>query len=223
MGRLSGLINDPMGFLMDLLYTLPAIIIGLSMHEWAHAYVAYRLGDPTARNLGRLTINPAKHLDPLGFLSLVIFGIGWAKPVPINPRNFKNYRRDDIFVSLAGVTMNFLLAVVFYLILFAYWVFGGGNYHIEMIIFYVVYINLVLMIFNLIPIPPLDGSHILESLLIRRVGPKPFLFLNQYGRYILLVLVFTGFTSTIISAGADGILSLLSDFYYWIFHGLGLI
>ena len=92
---------------------LPAILIGLTVHEWAHAYAAYRLGDPTARNLGRMTLNPLAHVDLFGFLMLLLVGFGWAKPVPVNPRNFKNYRRDDIIVSLAGIFTNVVIAFLF--------------------------------------------------------------------------------------------------------------
>ena len=89
--------------LTQLLYRIPAILVALSFHEWAHAYAAYKLGDPTARNMGRMTINPFAHIDPLGFLTLLLFRFGWAKPVPISTRYFKNARRDDLIVSLAVV------------------------------------------------------------------------------------------------------------------------
>lgn len=105
-GRLSSILQDP----LSLLYTLPAIIIGLTVHEWAHAFAADKLGDPTAKNLGRMTLNPFAHIDLFGFLCLLVVGFGWAKPVPVNPRNFKNYRRDDIIVSLAGIAMNLVVA-----------------------------------------------------------------------------------------------------------------
>ena len=109
MSRIAQLFQNPLQFL----YILPAILIGLTVHEWAHAYAAYRLGDPTAKNLGRMTLNPLAHIDPIGFAMLLLVGFGWAKPVPVSPRNFKHYRRDDIIVSLAGITMNILIAFVF--------------------------------------------------------------------------------------------------------------
>ena len=119
-GRLSSILQDP----LSLLYTLPAIIIGLTVHEWAHAFAADKLGDPTAKNLGRMTLNPFAHIDLFGFLCLLVVGFGWAKPVPVNPRNFKNYRRDDIIVSLAGIAMNLVVAF-FATILFYFGISGA--------------------------------------------------------------------------------------------------
>ena len=161
--RFAQLFQNP----LQLLYTLPAIIIGLTVHEWAHAYAAYRLGDPTARNLGRMTINPLAHIDLIGFAMLLLVGFGWAKPVPVNPRNFKNYKRDDIFGSI-------------------------------------ITINLALGIFNLIPIYPLDGSHVLESLLVRKI-PRFFMFLRQYGQWILLALLLLGIVSTVLGYLVSGV------------------
>ena len=107
-----------LSYIIDALYSLPGILVGLSFHEWGHAYAAYKRGDPTARNLGRMTVNPLAHIDPLGFLSLLILGFGWAKPVPVSTRNFKSPRKDELIVSLAGITVNLILAEIFiYLIL----------------------------------------------------------------------------------------------------------
>ena len=106
---ISQLRSDPVAALASMLISIPAILIALTLHEIAHGYVAKRCGDPTAEMLGRLSLNPLHHLDPIGTLCMLIFGFGWAKPVPINPRNFKNYRRDDLLVSLAGITVNLLL------------------------------------------------------------------------------------------------------------------
>jgi Zn-dependent protease len=193
---------------LQLLYVLPAIIIGLTVHEWAHAYAAYRLGDPTARNLGRMTLNPLAHIDPIGFIMLLVVGFGWAKPVPINPRNFKNYKRDDIIVSLAGIFINIITAFLFSFVYVAgvlKW--GLGTNEAFMSIFgSIITINLALAIFNLIPIYPLDGSHVLEALLIRKF-PRFFMFLRQYGQWILLALLFTGLVSTVLGYLVSGITS----------------
>lgn len=105
-------------FLRNALYVVPAILISLTFHEFGHAYAAYKMGDPTARNLGRMTLNPLAHIDPIGFILLVLFGFGWAKPVPVNPRNYNNFKKGEIVVSLAGVTMNLILAVVGAMILY---------------------------------------------------------------------------------------------------------
>ena len=194
-GRLSSILQDP----LSLLYTLPAIIIGLTVHEWAHAFAADKLGDPTAKNLGRMTLNPFAHIDLFGFLCLLVVGFGWAKPVPVNPRNFKNYRRDDIIVSLAGIAMNLVVAF-FATILFYFGVYRwnfGSNEAFYTIFLSIVTINLSLAVFNLLPIYPLDGSHVFESLFMRYI-PKFFMFLRQYGQYILIALLVPGLVSTVL-------------------------
>ncbi len=194
-GRLSSILKDP----LSLLYTLPAIIIGLTVHEWAHAFAADKLGDPTAKNLGRMTLNPFAHIDLFGFLCLLVVGFGWAKPVPVNPRNFKNYRRDDIIVSLAGIAMNLVVAF-FATILFYFGVYRwnlGSNEAFYTIFLSIVTINLSLAVFNLLPIYPLDGSHVFESLFMRYI-PKFFMFLRQYGQYILIALLVSGLVSTVL-------------------------
>lgn len=194
-GRLSSILQDP----LSLLYTLPAIIIGLTVHEWAHAFAADKLGDPTAKNLGRMTLNPFAHIDLFGFLCLLVVGFGWAKPVPVNPRNFKNYRRDDIIVSLAGIAMNLVVAF-FATILFYFGVYRwnlGSNEAFYTIFLSIVTINLSLAVFNLLPIYPLDGSHVFERLFMRYI-PRFFMFLRQYGQYILIALLVSGLVSTVL-------------------------
>lgn len=160
--------DSPMDWVMEKVYLLPGILVGLAFHEFAHAYAADRLGDPTPRGQGRVTINPAAHIDPIGLVSLLLLGFGWGVPVQVNPRNFKHGRRDEIIVSLAGVTMNLLLAIVFTLLLkgvvvaFGYTSVGLVGV-VETVLLEVVVINLVLMIFNLMPIPPLDGFNLITE------------------------------------------------------------
>lgn len=180
------------------------------MHEWAHAYVAYKLGDPTARNLGRMTLNPIAHFDLFGFISLALIGFGWAKPVPINPSNFKHFKRDDILVSLAGITANLIMAMLFMLLYLALVSFTGlvQNEVFHGIMQSIIIINLSLMVFNLIPIYPLDGSHIAESLLMRRI-PKVMMWLRRYGYWILLAFLFTGLLSGVLSKVVLWIYNLL--------------
>jgi Zn-dependent protease len=170
--------------------TLPAIIIGLTFHEYAHGWVAYLLGDRTAEANGRLTINPVAHLDPVGFILLILAGFGWAKPVPVNPYNFKgNIKQGMLLVSLAGPATNLILAVISAVLL---GLFANKNIpYFNIIMQYMIVINVVLAIFNLIPIPPLDGSKILAGLL---PGRQTWLEqLESYGPILLIVLVFFGF------------------------------
>lgn len=157
--------------LTQLLYRIPAILVALSFHEWAHAYAAYKLGDPTARNMGRMTINPFAHIDPLGFLTLLLFRFGWAKPVPISTRYFKNARRDELIVSLAGVAANLILAFLSMGVLYIF-IFTTGVNQAGMELFSnFFFLNISLCIFNLLPIPPLDGYHVAQCLFLR--GQKP--------------------------------------------------
>lgn len=170
--------------------SLPAIIIGLTFHEFAHGLVAYWLGDRTAEDHGRLTVNPLAHLDPLGFIMLLLAGFGWAKPVPVNPYNFKgDMKQGMMLVSLAGPAMNILLAVVSAVL----WGLLAGlqSNEFHLIMRNMIWINVVLAIFNLIPIPPLDGSKILAGLL---PGRQNWLDqLESYGPILLIILVFFGF------------------------------
>ena len=215
MSRIAQIFQNP----LQLLYTLPAILIGLTVHEWAHAYAAYRLGDPTARNLGRMTLNPLAHVDIFGFLMLILVGFGWAKPVPVNPRNFKNYKRDDIIVSLAGIFTNIVVAFLFSFVYVAgilKWGLGTNEAFMS-IIGSVITINLALAIFNLIPIYPLDGSHVAESLLMHKI-PRVFMFLRQYGQIILLGLIISGATSFILGYLISGISSGFFSVAVWLIN-----
>ena len=202
----SGAFSDPMSWLMDTLMYLPAIIIGLSFHEFAHALVAYKLGDPTPKIQGRVTINPAAHIDIIGLAALIFCGFGWGKPVMIDPRNFRNRRRDELLVSLAGVVMNLIIAVVFSFVAKVILLTAGAGFattdSLGMIIWkminYIILINLVLMIFNLIPCPPLDGFSIISELFdIKHTGF--YWTLYRYGDWILVALIVFGITGRIIS------------------------
>ncbi|QZY55004.1 site-2 protease family protein [Crassaminicella profunda] len=187
----------------EILLTLPGIIIGLSLHEYAHAQVAVWMGDDTPRLQGRLSLNPSAHLDPIGFFLILIAGFGWAKPVEVNEMNFKSRKRDDILVSIAGPMMNLLISI-FFLILMKILsqtpiTFLPYNlYNTIMEVFdYTVWINIVLFVFNLLPIPPLDGSHIFFGLL--GLKDKPFYYeIYTKGRFILMLLIVTRLTGKII-------------------------
>jgi len=183
--------------ILNLLLSIPAILIAITFHEYAHGWAAYKLGDPTPKFYGRLTLNPLAHLDPIGTIMLLIFRFGWAKPVPINPNNFSNYKRDTILVSIAGPLANFLLSIVFALIgrIFMPFYIIPLNAFLSINI----YINIALAIFNLMPIPPLDGSRLLLLLL-----PYRYMyiadFLEQYGFIVIIMLIaFTNFIGVIVS------------------------
>lgn len=196
------------------LLLLPGLLIGLSVHEFAHAYVAYRLGDDSQRFQGRLTLNPIKHIDPMGFLLLMLLGFGWAKPVMVNSRGFKNLRRDDTLVSLAGPLANLITAIVFTVFAgIAVLVITKVGYNqtaeiVMEIINRAIMINLVLMVFNLIPIPPLDGHHILGNIVGAPLWNIYYKYAD-YWRFVLIGLIVLGGTRYIISPVVGGIYSLL--------------
>ena len=160
----------------------------ITFHEFCHGYVAYLLGDPTAARQGRLTLNPLAHFDLVGVLMLLFFRFGWAKPVPIDTRYFRNPRRDLVLVSLAGAAGNILTAVVAGKLVQWFPGFFGGNQALFNFMVILIFMNLGLAVFNLLPIPPLDGSRVLYVLLPPRM--LEFYFrLEQYGMWILLILV----------------------------------
>lgn len=282
---LTGWFSDPKNMLIFFLLAFPGRILALSVHEWAHAWMANRCGDPTAKMLGRMTLNPFKHLDLIGALMMMFLGYGWAKPVPVNPRNYRNYRWDDLKVSIAGVTMNFIMFIVGCLLMFAvialavartpvldinmaelpetafrtvyngvscifapengkfYYmeipellkqapyvsdvliapVFGSiAGYLYDMLGYFVV-TNLVLGIFNLLPVPPLDGYHVLNDLVVRRTS----LFVQprtaQIFQGILMVAVFTGALGEILSWVDARILEGAGSLAGMAFRAMGLM
>ncbi|HHV72682.1 MAG TPA: site-2 protease family protein [Clostridia bacterium] len=183
--------------LSDFLIFIPLLLLSLSVHEFAHGYVADRLGDPTPRLFGRLSLNPLAHLDPIGTLVLLFTRrFGWAKPVPINPRNFSDPAKDTLLVSLAGPLSNISLAVILSLP-FRFNLIKTYSLLVPLLV-NGIYLNIGLAIFNLIPIPPLDGSKILAGLLPARYSYQLGIF-ERYGSVILAFLMFTGGLSKIIS------------------------
>jgi len=240
---LEWLTSDPLGFGIYLIYFAVSILLTLMLHEIAHGYVAWKCGDPTAKMLGRLSMDPRKHLDPMGTLFLVFFGFGWAKPVPVNPRNFENYRRDDFLVSIAGITVNitlFLLSlslavglngllwkpeVIDYYGAEALLSSGGIGYsvlvsgagaentdamqypwlqYIQRFLLMFATMNLSVGLFNLLPIPPLDGYHIFNDILLKgrlRLNRNVF----QIAQVVLIVLCLTGGLSSILNTAFDAV------------------
>ena len=191
-------------FITELIILAPPLLFALTLHEFAHGLVAYRLGDPTAKDAGRLTLNPLKHLDPLGTIAFFFIKIGWAKPVPVNPRYFQDPKKDMLWVALAGPVTNLALAVVSALLTKTVWMLAKVlpySATVEAILVPLnamliasVWINLVLCIFNFLPIPPLDGSRILMGLLPNNLAIS-YMRIERFGFVIILVLAFSGLLS----------------------------
>lgn len=178
---ISMLLENPIIFLIYLI----ALVISITIHEFSHALAADRLGDPTPRLAGRVTLNPLAHLDPIGTLMLILFRFGWGKPVIFDPYNLRNPRRDSALIALAGPTSNILLAIVLALIIRFI---PMGDFLIASLIA-VINLNVILAVFNLLPIHPLDGGKILIGLAPKDVASEWDQLLNQYGIFILLLLV----------------------------------
>ncbi len=206
-----------MDFIIRKLLILPGIIIALTFHEFAHAKVASLCGDDTAKNAGRVSLNPLRHFDPIGFLCLFLVGFGWGKPVPVNPYNLsgKNRKLKQVAISAAGVTMNFVLALVLAIVLTALAKFlpgiftGDSGYYFYTSFYYAVYINVVLMIFNLIPVPPLDGFNIVAELTSFDETEMYYKFL-RYGSLILILLLITNVIDYILTPGIDGVMKIIT-------------
>lgn len=197
MGRL---LDDPAAFLAELILKLPALLLAVTAHELAHGLVADRLGDPTPRLRGRLTLNPLPHIDPLGALAFVLAGFGWARPVPVNAANLRHRGRDMAWIAAAGPAANFVVALAGLLALALVRRSGLPDLlaaPIGGMALFAFQFNLALGIFNLIPLPPLDGGHFLPYLLPAGAGPA-LRTLEQYGPILLLLLVFSGATRYVV-------------------------
>ena len=201
-------------WIYDKVMILPGIIIGLTFHEAAHGYASHLLGDPTPKYQGRLTLNPFKHIDPIGFLCLMFAGFGWGVPVQIDPRYYKHRRRDEFIVNIAGVTTNFIMAVIFSFIV--KWISSslsyGAHYNLVVLLMniciYIVAINIVLMIFNLLPVPPLDGFGIVTQIFnLQRYEWWWTIYKN--GSFILMIMIIFDITSKIIDPIYEFFLNLL--------------
>lgn len=194
---------------LDYIYRIPALLIAITFHEYFHALVAYKMGDPTPKKYNRLTLNPLSHIDPIGLLMLWLIKFGWAKPVPINPNNFKSVKIGTILVAFAGPFINLILAFLS----MTFIKIGFSNLEgINPFLQYLYWYNLILAVFNIIPIPPLDGSKIVGMLL-----PGSYYYVFEYsniGQAILLVLIFTHIIEKILNPlllGTHHILNIFSN------------
>lgn len=179
--NLTTVFSDPIGFVLFFV----SLVICITIHEFAHAYVADKLGDPTAKLAGRVTLNPFSHLDPIGTLALVFFHFGWGRPVPFDPYNLKDPKRDSALISIAGPLSNLGLAVIISIVLHVFPIGQGlvGQFLVSLLV-----LNVGLAIFNLIPIHPLDGGKILIGLAPKEVAKEWDSILHNYGIFILLLL-----------------------------------
>ncbi len=198
-----------------MVYRIPALLLAITIHEYAHGRVAYQFGDATAKWQGRLSLNPLRHLDPIGTIALLIFGFGWAKPVPINPYNFRDYRTGMLWVSLAGPLAN--LSLAFAALFLLYIPLSLGLIWTPYLRFMetLVLFNILLGIFNLIPVPPLDGSKILAALapdniaaLFRRIEP--------FAPVLLIVLIFSGAVSRIVVPIFQSVYKAMETVVLWV-------
>jgi len=219
MGVVDGRFDDPVKWAMGIVLMLPGIVIGLSFHEFGHAAVAYKLGDPTPHLQGRVTISPLAHIDPIGFIALIFVGFGWGRPVQINPNNFKKPRRDEFLVGIAGITINFILAVIFAGILKLLVVFGYSFVNTYMgsvvvdIISYTIMINIVLMVFNLLPVPPLDGFGIITQIF----NLKDTAFYHKVydkGFIILMLLLILNIVDTVLNPAVSFLYSFIVGIFF---------
>ena len=218
---LPELLNGQVSFTAFIQYAISALIvifITMPVHEWAHGFVAFKLGDPTPRYQGRLTLNPLAHIDYIGALMIFVFGFGWAKPVRVNSRYFRNPKRDMAITAFAGPLSNIIVAFISLLIAFVFlyipaWLSYSAawlNFVLAVFVF-IAQINVSLAVFNLIPIPPLDGSKLLSALLPNRIYYR----LMQYERYFFIIIILLLVT---------GILDYPLDFLFkYVFEGISFV
>ncbi len=226
MGPVRAIMNGGLSALSDwivsTLIMIPGIIVGLSFHEYAHAAVAYRSGDPTPKLMGRCTVEPQAHIDPMGIICLLFIGFGWGKPVVVNPRNFKNEHRDSILVGLAGVAMNLLIAFLFggllkLLVTVAPSILTSSFGHtVFMVFYYVIIINLSLMLFNLLPVPPLDGFGVITEIFHLK-NTAFYRFVYQNSLVILLALIILDVPSMLLSRPLSAIAGFITKTVFHIF------
>lgn len=185
------------------------VLFAICIHEMAHGFAAYKLGDPTAKYDGRLSLNPLKHIDPLGALSMFLFGFGWAKPVMVNPNYFKNLKRDTMLTALAGPVSNILVAYIGMLI-YVHLLPVINSYYLSLFVTLFITLNINLAVFNLIPIPPLDGSKIFLSLLPKRIYYEIMRY-ERFGFIVLIIALYLGVLDPLLNF-FNGLISFLLQF-----------
>ena len=214
---LFGLLGGGFSFAQNVVIILAfalAIMIALVMHECAHGWVALKQGDPSAKLAGRISLNPARHIDPLGLLCFCFAGIGWAKPVPVNPFNYRNFKKGNFFVSIAGVVVNFILGFIFSL---GYFLMIKSNFDFDNLfllgLFYffglATVVNISLMVFNLLPIPPLDGYNVLVS--FTKPNNSFMRFMRQNSMIVLIIVIIFG--TSIMGPVRDLVWSVFESFW----------
>ena len=205
-------------FFNDILLSVIPALVCITLHELSHGYVAYRLGDPTAKEAGRLTLNPIRHPDLFGFLMLIVAHVGWAKPVPVNMRNFEDPKRGMAITALAGPVSNFLITAVTMFIfgILLPFVSGTAAFYGMNLLSMTAYLSLGLGLFNLLPIPPLDGSKVLFSLIPDEAYYKLMRY-EKYGMIVLVVLAYTGVTGSLLARVMDTVFD-----WFLVFMNLGL-
>lgn len=167
-GWLAGLQRDPLGTVIEIVFMIAALVLSLMLHEIGHGFVALKCGDPTAKRMGRLSLDPRRHLDPIGAICMFFLGIGWARPVPVNPWNLRNRRRDMILVSFAGIFVNLILFLVTTFLYALSWQWRGQVVdYLQMFLVDMISFNISLAIFNLVPVPPLDGFRLVNEIFFR--------------------------------------------------------
>lgn len=185
--------GDVRGALIGIALSLPAIVLCLTVHEASHGLAAYALGDNTAKASGRLTLDPKAHVDPVGFLCMLIFGFGWARPVPVNISRFQNRRAGMAITAFAGPFSNLVLALVAFLLYVPLYLYGGDNmflYTVGLFCMYTGQLSVGLGVFNLIPVHPFDGSRIVDAVLPLRLQSRLHAFIGRYQTFILLLVIF---------------------------------